>query len=118
LRPKGACRRTHDRSAATPSRIGADHTEGRASHAQCLLLPDARGEGHPAFALDVDGTQLIPIVLSGQGTFAFSPGDTAVVRGRYNRANSGAEWIDRTNQVVSRAWSQPGYVIINGTLHQ
>lgn len=86
-----------------------------------VALPDAssaRGEGHPSFAVNTDGTPLIPIVLSGSGTFTFAPGDTVVVRGRYVRAASGAEWIDHTNQVVSRSWSQPGYVIMNGTMHQ
>jgi hypothetical protein len=68
------------------------------------------------FALDVDGTPSIAVMAAG-GVNAH-PGDTAVVRGRYHRSNSGAEWIDGTQRVVSGNWAQPGYVIINGTTHE
>jgi len=73
-----------------------------------------RGGPRPAFAVDVDGTKPIAVIGAPNG----NPGDTVVVHGRYHRDKSGADWIDRVTQTVSRAWSQPGYVILNGTTYQ
>jgi hypothetical protein len=65
------------------------------------------------FTLDIDGTSPIPILgASGLGA---KPGDTAIIRGRYHRAGSGAEWIDHTQQAGSGSWSQPGYTIVPST---
>ncbi len=78
------------------------------------VLPPARPGA--AFALNVDGTP--PIAIIAAGGLNAQPGDTAVVRGRYHRSSSGAEWIDGTQRAVSGNWAQPGYVIINGTTHE
>jgi hypothetical protein len=67
-----------------------------------------------AFAINVDGTFPIAVIRA----LGANPGDTVVARGRYQRSNSGGEWIDHVTSAVSRTWSQPGYVIINGMIQQ
>ncbi len=67
-----------------------------------------------AFAIDVDGTFPIGVIHAVNA----KPGDTVVAHGRYNRSNSGGEWIDRVTSAISRQWTQPGYIIINGTMQQ
>jgi hypothetical protein len=52
------------------------------------------------------------------GALNAKPGDTIVAHGRYQRSNSGGEWIDHVTSAVTRKWSQPGYIIINGTMQQ
>lgn len=66
-------------------------------------------------ALNVDGTSPLPIRGS---TFGAKAGDTLILRGRYHRAGSGAEWIDSTQGTASGNWSQPGYVNVPGTTQQ
>jgi hypothetical protein len=39
--------------------------------------------------------------------FAAKPGDALLVRGRYERAKSGGDWIDHAQPVVSPAYTQP-----------
>jgi hypothetical protein len=72
------------------------------------------GGPKPAFAIDADGTFPVGVI----GALKANPGDTVVVHGRYNRSNSGGEWIDRTTAAVSRRWPFPGYVIVNGKMQQ
>jgi len=81
-----------------------------------IAVPADATRGGPSarFAIDVDGTRPIPVI----GNVAAKPGDTAVVRGRYHRDKSGADWIDRITQTLARDWSRPGYVILNGTTYQ
>ncbi len=73
------------------------------------------GKSGPSFYLDADGTPTVTVFTN--GPIGAQPGNTVVVRGRYVRASSGAEWIDQTTNVVSRSWSLPGYVILNGMTH-
>lgn len=81
-----------------------------------IAVPAGATRGGPGaqFALDVDGTRPIPVI----GNVTAKVGDTAVVRGRYRRDKSGADWIDRVTQTLARDWSHPGYVILNGTTYQ
>jgi hypothetical protein len=72
------------------------------------------GGPHPAFAVNADGTLPIAVI----GSVHANIGDTVVVHGRYHRDDSGGEWIDRVTSAVSRRWTQPGYLIINGTMQQ
>jgi hypothetical protein len=67
-----------------------------------------------AFAINVDGTFPIAVIRA----LGANPGDVVVAHGRYNRSNSGGEWIDHVTSAVSRGWTLPGYVIINGTTQQ
>jgi hypothetical protein len=69
--------------------------------------------GSGGFMLDVDG-QPIQII----GSVSVKPGDAVVVRGRYHRDKSGADWVDRVSQTLARDWPRPGYVIVNGTTYQ
>ena len=69
-----------------------------------------------AFDLDVDGTSPIPIF--GSGNLGVHPGDTAIIHGRYNRAGSGADWIDGAQRVAPPAASQTSYVVLSGTPHK
>jgi hypothetical protein len=80
-----------------------------------VAVPPEGTRGGPSarFAVNVDGTRPIPVV----GTLAANPGDGVVVHGRYQRDRSGADWIDRITQTLARGWSQPGYVILNGTTY-
>jgi len=77
-----------------------------------VVQPGGRGA---AFALNVDGTPPISIVAAG---FTAQPGDMVVLRGRYHRSSSGAEWIDGTQRAADGNWAQPAYAVINGTTHQ
>ena len=78
-------------------------------------IPDLTiGGPKPAFAIDADGTYPVGVIVG----LTANPGDTVVVHGRYNRSNSGGEWIDRVTSAISRGWTLPGYVIINGKMQQ
>jgi hypothetical protein len=72
------------------------------------------GGPKPAFAIDADGTYLVGVI----GALKANAGDTVVVHGRYQRSNSGGEWIDHVTSAVGRKWPFPGYVIINGKMQQ
>ncbi len=76
---------------------------------------------HQYFFVALRGARPVEVVCNDDemgGPIPVRAGQRAVVHGRYYKDPDGREGIDWTHAGTGRAWSSPGYVVLDGRTYQ